>query len=246
MNSSVAKRLVVLDTETTGMNQEHGPVYLGHRVIEIGCVELINRRLTGRHFHHYINPGQTVDPQAIKVHGITNQHLADKPKFAEVQQAFIDFIQGAELIIHNASFDCGFLDQELRHTQSGLEIARLCQVTDTLQTAREKFPGKRNSLDALCDRFGIDNSHRVHHGALLDAEILADVYLMLTGGQTSLDFASQVSVSPTRRSFSKEKGFIEVPQRSLKVLYATPQEREAHTKRLSNIAQVAPCRWFED
>ncbi len=175
-------RQIVLDTETTGLNPKEG-----HRIIEIGCVELVNRRLTQNHFHVYINPEREVEEEALAVHGISNEFLQEKPKFAEIVDDFIDFIQGAELIIHNAPFDVGFMDHELSLLdKEPRRIETLCTVFDTLVFARKKHPGARNSLDALCKRYGIDNSHRDLHGALLDAEILADVYLLMTGGQASL------------------------------------------------------------
>lgn len=173
-------RQIVLDTETTGMNQ-FGAHYEGHCIIEIGAVEMINRRLTGNNFHIYIKPNRPVDPDAIKVHGITDEMLADKPMFNEVAQQFIDYIQGAELLIHNAPFDVGFMDYEFKKLNLNINTDEICMVTDTLQMARQMYPGKRNSLDALCDCLGIDNSKRTLHGALLDAEILADVYLTMTG-----------------------------------------------------------------
>lgn len=174
-------RQVVLDTETTGLEWRNGD-----RVIEIGCVELINRGLTGRHYHVYINPGREVDPGAVAVHGITNEFLADKPRFADVAAEFEDFLRDAELVIHNANFDVGFLDNEL--TLIGRPpIARLCGgVVDTLRMAKEQHPGKKASLDALCERYEVANAHRTLHGALLDAELLADVYLAMTRGQESL------------------------------------------------------------
>lgn len=176
-------RQVVLDTETTGIGPEQG-----HRIIEIGCVEVIDRKLTGRHYHQYINPQREIDEEAIGVHGITNEFVADKPLFAQVAQEFYQFIAGAELVIHNAPFDVGFMDSEFRRVGIA-DTATFCGVLDTLVLARDMHPGQRNSLDALCKRYGIDNSHRELHGALLDAEILADVYLMMTGGQTDLMFA---------------------------------------------------------
>ena len=177
-------RQVVLDTETTGIGD-------GHRIIEIGCVELVNRKLTGRHYHQYINPERLVDPEAMEVHGITDEFLQDKPLFSQISADFIEFIQGAQLVIHNAPFDVGFMDMEFA-LQGGLPKTRdICSVLDTLVLAREMHPGQRNSLDALCRRYGIDNSHRELHGALLDSEILADVYLMMTGGQTDLVLADE-------------------------------------------------------
>lgn len=176
-------RQIVLDTETTGLE-----VSQGHRIIEIGCVELVNRRATGRTFHRYLNPDREVDEAARAIHGISRQHLLDKPRFGDVADAFSQFIAGTELIIHNAVFDLAFLDAEFGRLASATPIrtATLCQVLDTLSLAREMHPGQRNSLDALCKRYGVDNSHRDLHGALLDARILADVYLAMTGGQSAL------------------------------------------------------------
>ena len=176
-------RQVVLDTETTGIGD-------GHRIIEIGCVEVIRRKLTGRHFHVYINPQRMIDEEAAAVHGITNEWLEDQgaPVFAQVAQQFREFIDGAELVIHNAAFDVGMMDAEFERLNLPLTNT-FCTVLDTLRLARDMHPGARNSLDALCKRYGIDNSHRELHGALLDAEILADVYLIMTGGQTDLMLA---------------------------------------------------------
>jgi len=179
-------RQIVLDTETTGLE-----VSQGHRIVEIGCVELLHRRVTGRHFHHYLNPEREVDAGARAVHGLSLQQLLDKPRFAAIAAELLDFIRGAQLIIHNASFDVGFLDAEFTRLAAGgaaepVRIAGLCTVLDTLGLARGMHPGQRNSLDALCKRYGIDNSQRSLHGALLDAHILADVYLAMTGGQSTL------------------------------------------------------------
>ncbi len=174
-------RQIILDTETTGIDPE-----AGHNVIEIGCVEMVRRKLTGNTWHQYIKPDREVEAEAIEVHGITNEFLADKPRFAELAQEFLEFVRGAELIIHNAAFDIGFLNTELARNGINERVDEICTVIDTLMLARKKHPGQRNSLDALCRRYGIDNSHRELHGALLDSEILADVYLVLTGGQTSL------------------------------------------------------------
>lgn len=175
-------RQIILDTETTGLD-----VAAGHRVIEIGLVELVNRRPTGRTFHHYLNPERAVDPEAAKVHGITDAMLQDKPRFAEVAADFLAFCEGAELLAHNAAFDAGFLDAELaRLTPAAGPLGRLCRIVDTLAIAKQRHPGQRNSLDALCKRYFIDNSNRDLHGALLDARLLAEVYLAMTGGQSSL------------------------------------------------------------
>lgn len=174
-------RQVVLDTETTGL--EHSD---GHRIIEIGCVEVIDRVITKRNFHQYIQPNRKVDEEAVGVHGITNEFLNGKPQFEEVMQAFLDFVDGSELVIHNAPFDIGFLNAELLRAGYGKKMADHCGVVDTLAMAREMYPGQRNTLDAICRRLEINNSHRTLHGALLDSEILADVYLLMTGGQKDL------------------------------------------------------------
>jgi DNA polymerase-3 subunit epsilon len=174
-------RQIVLDTETTGLEPDEG-----HNIIEIGCVEMVARRITGNNYHQYIKPDREVDAEAIEVHGITNQFLEDKPKFSEVVAEFVEFVRGAELIIHNAAFDVGFINKEFQRNGIDEKIEDICTITDSLALARKKHPGQKNSLDALCRRYFIDNSHRELHGALLDSEILADVYLALTGGQTSL------------------------------------------------------------
>lgn len=175
-------RQIVLDTETTGLSPEEG-----HRVIEIGCIELLDRRVTRNRFHVYLNPERSIDPGASAVHGIRDEFLADKPRFSEIVEDFLAFIGGAELVIHNAPFDVGFLNHELRRLGEGRgDLSSYCAVNDTLALARKKHPGQRNSLDALCKRYAVDNSRRELHGALLDAEILADVYLAMTGGQMTL------------------------------------------------------------
>lgn len=176
-----ANRLVVLDTETTGLNPRSGD-----RIIEIGCVELIDRRLTGNNFHYYINPERDSEEGALAVHGLTTEFLRDKPKFAEIVNEFRDYISGADVIIHNAPFDVGFLDAELKRVDIASFREHVGEIIDTLVQAKEMHPGKRNSLDALCDRYGVSNAHRALHGALLDAELLAEVYLAMTRGQNSL------------------------------------------------------------
>ncbi|MBL10677.1 MAG: DNA polymerase III subunit epsilon [Acidiferrobacteraceae bacterium] len=179
-------RQVILDTETTGLEWEEG-----HRIIEIGCLEIIGRRVTEKRFHTFLNPNRDIDQGALEVHGITTENLADKPVFLEIVEELINFIQGSELIIHNAQFDLGFLDYELSLVNFPItRIQDICQILDTLQLARQLHPGQRNSLDALCKRYGVDNSHRVQHGAMLDAEILADVFLFMTGGQSELQFGN--------------------------------------------------------
>lgn len=221
-------RQIVLDTETTGIDPASG-----HRIIEIGCVELMDRRLTGRNFHEYINPQREVEAEAIAVHGITNEFLLDKPVFAEVAQAFKEFITGAELIIHNAAFDVGFINHEFALLKPSLgRVEDICSVVDTLAMARAKHPGQKNNLDALCKRYGIDNSNRTLHGALLDAEILADVYLTMTGGQTSLQLyaggdGSSGEHGEQRRAVQR--------QGSIPILVANEQEQEAHRQFLSKM-----------
>lgn len=234
-------RQIILDTETTGIE-----VREGHRLIEIGGVEVINRRLTGRHYHQYINPERPIDPEAIGVHGITDERVANEPVFADVAEAFWTFVQGAELVIHNAPFDVGFLDSELaRLGRSDLgPIASGCRILDTLKMARERHPGQRNSLDALCKRYAIDNGHRELHGALLDAEILADVYLAMTGGQTALGLAADAGGRESRQ----ERGGFAIRRLSdervrLPVVKANDQELDAHRERLSKIREQGACVW---
>ena len=236
-------RQVILDTETTGMNQSGGAHYLGHRIIEIGCVEVINRRLTGNHYHVYIKPDRLVDEEAIRVHGITDAFLADKPPFSAIVDEFIQFIRGAELVIHNAPFDVGFMDYEFEKLGLGVKTQQICSVTDTLVMARRLFPGKRNSLDALCGRYYIDNSHRTLHGALLDAEILADVYLLMTGGQTRLEL---VSVDSAEKQGGDAQALNVRPQGELKIVRASADELAAHDKRLDLVAKKGGrCLWRE-
>ncbi len=218
-------RQIVLDTETTGLEPSDG-----HRIIEIGCVELVNRQLTGNTYHQYINPDRTIDAGAVEVHGITNESLADKPRFADVMEDFLVFIRDAELVIHNAPFDVGFIDHEfsLLDKSPGV-VTDYCTVLDTLALARRLHPGQRNSLDALCRRSEIDNSRRELHGALLDAEILADVYLGMTGGQVSLSLDAHVDQHGERRSSLRR---LDDDRRPLRVIRATQEEGEAHNARL--------------
>ncbi|MBF8781078.1 DNA polymerase III subunit epsilon [Pseudomonas fulva] len=237
-------RSVVLDTETTGM-----PVSDGHRIIEIGCVEIIGRRLTGRHFHVYLQPDRESDEGAIGVHGITDAFLIDKPRFADVAEEFFEFIQGAQLIIHNAAFDVGFINNEfaLLGQQDRADISRHCSILDTLMMARSRHPGQRNSLDALCKRYGIDNSGRELHGALLDSELLADVYLAMTGGQTSLSLAGHGNEGEQAGQQTEASEIRRLPATRLagKVIMANAEELEAHAARLEAIAKAAgaPAVW---
>jgi len=242
----MANRSVVLDTETTGM-----PVTDGHRIIEIGCVELIGRRLTGRHFHVYLQPDRESDEGAIGVHGITNEFLVGKPRFAEVADEFFEFIQGAQLIIHNAAFDVGFINNEfaLLGQHDRADITRHCTILDTLMMARERHPGQRNSLDALCKRYGVDNSGRELHGALLDSEILADVYLTMTGGQTSLSLAGNASDGAGEGSGSQVTEIRRLPadRQPSRIIRASESDLAEHAARLEAIAKSAgaPALWTQ-
>jgi len=234
-------RQIVLDTETTGLEPQEG-----HRIIEIGCVEVIDRRLTGNNFHQYLQPDRQIDAGAIEVHGITNEFLRDKQRFSDVAEDFLSYVSGAELIIHNAAFDVGFLDHELglwRKHATG--IAELCKVTDTLKMAREMHPGQRNSLDALCKRYDVDNSKRDLHGALLDAEILADVYLAMTGGQESLQLGGPGSIQTGPRQFEAVRR-LPADRPRLRIVRANENEAAAHQARLEAIDKSSggQCVWL--
>ncbi|MEZ5498952.1 MAG: DNA polymerase III subunit epsilon [Steroidobacteraceae bacterium] len=230
-------RQVVLDTETTGLD-----VSLGHRVIEIGCVEIVNRRPTDRCFHRYLNPERDIEEGALAVHGLTRERLAGEPRFADVAEELVEFIAGAELVIHNAGFDVGFLDAEFaRLGGESPKVNSLCKVLDTLALAREMHPGQRNSLDALCKRYNVDNSHRDLHGALLDARILADVYLTMTGGQAALALSAQplaqsgvggANAGTTRKNRAA----------NLIVIKPNAEERTLHEQLLDRIAKEAGGR----
>lgn len=229
-------RYVVLDTETTGM-----PVADGHRIIEIGCVELDGRNPTGRHYHVYLQPDRASDEGAIAVHGITDDFLKDKPRFKDIADEFFEFIQGSELVIHNAPFDIGFINNEfalLGQTERA-DIAEHCGVLDTLMLARERHPGQRNNLDALCKRYGVDNSGRELHGALLDAEILAEVYLAMTGGQTNLSLSADGSEEGTGYARASLIRRISAEREPLNVLAANAQELEAHQQFLERIKKAS-------
>lgn len=231
-------RQIVLDTETTGLEPANG-----HRIIEIGCVELIGRRPTGNNFHQYLQPEREIDPGAIEVHGITNEFLADKPRFADLAEDLVAYLDGAELIIHNAPFDVGFLNHELRLCGRRQQIADLCAVLDTLSLARKMHPGQKNSLDALCRRYSVDNARRELHGALLDAEILADVYLAMTGGQVTLSLGGHdaaggdAQAAPIRR--------LAADRPPLPVIRASDEELSDHQSRLQAIAATTgePSVW---
>ena len=231
------KRQIVLDTETTGLE-----VNQGHRIIEIGCVEMVNRRITGRHYHQYIHPQRDIDAGAMEVHGITLEFLAGKPIFEEVATEFVQFVEGAELIIHNAPFDVGFIDAELERLDSDIPpLAELCSVLDTLQMARHKHPGQRNNLDALCQRYEIDNTSRTLHGALLDAEILAEVYLAMTGGQASLGLGADGSDASGSGIGDADVAIRRLPadRPPLTVLRASSAELERHEAKLQELDQSA-------
>jgi DNA polymerase-3 subunit epsilon len=213
-------RQIVLDTETTGLE-----VNEQHRIIEIGCVELFNRRITGRSFHRYLNPERDIDDGALEVHGLTQERLAKEPTFLEVHAEFLEFVRDAELIIHNAPFDVAFLNAEFERIASAHRVSDLCRVLDTLALARQMHPGQRNSLDALCKRYSVDNSQREYHGALLDARILAEVYLAMTGGQGSLILSAESDTlgSRTRQHVANRSSGV-----PLIVVHASEDESAAH------------------
>lgn len=230
-------RQIVLDTETTGLEPQDG-----HRIIEIGAVELIDRRLTGRHFHQYLNPERDIEDGALEVHGISREFLQDKPVFADVAQEFLDFIEGVELLIHNAPFDVGFLNMELGLIDNPVQIENHARVLDTLELARDLHPGQRNSLDALCKRYEVDNSSRNLHGALLDSEILADVYLAMTGGQS--DLALGFEDATEHEGGGDVFGIKERPP--LQILLPTDEEVALHESRLKAIKEKSGhCLWLE-
>ncbi len=234
-------RQVILDTETTGLEAERG-----HRIIEIGCVELVNRRVTGRRFHRYLNPERDIDEGAQAVHGISRAQLEHEPRFHEIAAELLAFCDGAELVIHNAAFDLGFLDAELKRLPGDfVPMQSRCRVLDTLTLARQLHPGQRNSLDALCKRYGVDNSQRELHGALLDAEILADVYLHMTGGQTALALGGDSE--STAQGFSGEIEIVRLPatRERLRVLKPSAEELDNHRQRLAAIARASggKCLW---
>ncbi|HCS63340.1 MAG TPA: DNA polymerase III subunit epsilon [Cellvibrio sp.] len=236
-------RQIVLDTETTGLETSQG-----HRIIEIGCVELFNRRLTGRHYHQYIKPEREIDAGAQAVHGISNAMLEDKPVFARIADEFLQFIGDAELIIHNAAFDIGFLNYEMNMLRPGFgSISDRCHVIDTLLMARAKHPGQKNNLDALCKRYGVDNSQRELHGALLDAEILADVYLLMTGGQTALSLGGNQSKN---EEGGDQNALRRLPdnRKPLPVILASEDELVLHQQKLAVIAKSSGdnCVWLRE
>lgn len=232
-------RQIFLDTETTGLEHK-----LGHRVIEIGCVEMRNRRLTNRHFHRYINPERDIDAGALAVHGISLEFLQDKPRFADIAAEFLDFVRGAELIIHNAAFDVGFLNSELALLDMA-PIETVCrEVHDTLRMAKEMHPGKKNNLNALCERYGVDNSHRTLHGALLDAEILAEVYVAMTRGQESL--IMDLTTEESGQAAIAAQALRSKPRKAHLIVRASESERGEHEKLLAAIQKESKgkCLWL--
>lgn len=231
-------RQIVLDTETTGIDPEEG-----HRIIEIGCVEMHERRVTDNDYHQYLQPDRIIDEEAVAVHGITNEFLHDKPRFTEVVDQFMEYVEGAELVIHNAPFDVGFINKELQLAGSKWDkLENHCTILDTLVMAREMYPGQRNSLDALCKRLDVNNQHRELHGALLDSQILAEVYLAMTGGQKSLmlDCNEQEGDSQAGQAIRR----LAAKRPALKVIHASADELKAHEERLSAIQDAAGrCLW---
>lgn len=239
-------RQVILDTETTGIDPKDG-----HRLVEIGAVEMINRRYTGRTYHQYINPERHIDAEVVAIHGIDNEKVANEPVFAQIADDFWAFIDGAELVIHNAPFDVGFIDHELRMLNQRRDASPLgpvrehCAVLDTLTMARKLHPGQRNSLDALCKRYDIDNGHRVLHGALLDSEILADVYLAMTGGQTALTLDAETTANKQQDQQANEGLAVQrlsLTPGQLRVIRPSEEEQAAHLAK----CQTHELRWFEE
>ena len=230
-------RQIVLDTETTGLDPT-----LGHRIIEIAAVEVVNRRVTDRRFHSYVNPERDSDEAALQIHGLTREFLRDKPKFSDIVEDFLDFVRGAEVLMHNAAFDIAFINYELALLKRE-EIAACCaDIVDTLKLAREMHPGKRNALDTLCERYQIDNSARTLHGALLDAQLLAEVYLAMTRGQESLimeEETLQITITATRAH---------TPRLGLVVLAASAADLAAHAEQLADIARASSgqCLWTRE
>ena len=229
-------RQIVLDTETTGLDHKSG-----HRIIEIACLEMVNRKITGSHLHLYINPEREVEQEAQSIHGITNEFLQDKPLFKDISESFLEYVKDAELIIHNAPFDLGFINMEFSRVNKRLgRLEEYCQITDSLKIARQLQRGQRNSLDALCKRYGVDNSHREFHGALLDAELLAKVYLLMTGGQGTL-FGEEISHQEEVRT-QDQNIQVEFVQGSLPVIYANEAELAAHAEKLKAL-KIEESAW---
>lgn len=236
-------RQIVLDTETTGIDTK-----LGNRIIEIGCVEVIDRKVTGKRYQQYVNPGRDSEEGALEVHGITTAFLADKPLFADIVDDFLGFIRGAELVIHNAPFDVGFINHELNQlNQQNNHIANICSVLDTLVLAKKMHPGQKNSLDALCKRYYVDNSQRDLHGALLDAEILAETYLAMTGGQTMLSLGGSSDTLGNGLSISLPRA-VTAEVEKLKIISPSAEEMNSHEERLAEINKMTDgaCVWLKN
>ncbi|MDG1818632.1 MAG: DNA polymerase III subunit epsilon [Porticoccaceae bacterium] len=234
-------RQIVLDTETTGLETSQD-----HRIIEIGCVELVGRKLTGRHYHQYINPQRKVDEGAMEVHGITDQFLEDKPLFDQVAKEFLEFVDGADLVIHNAPFDVGFINHEIAKLSGKYQVIETsCRIIDTLALARQKHPGQKNNLDALCKRYGVDNSARDLHGALLDAEILADVYLLMTGGQVNLNISDQSNSASGEVSAKSSIRRLSDDRTPLRIVKPSEDELALHQQKLDAINKSSgACIWM--
>ena len=236
-------RQIVLDTETTALETSQD-----HRIIEIGAVELVDRKLTGRHYHQYINPERKVDEGAMEVHGITDEFLEDKPVFGQIAKEFFQFVDGADLVIHNAPFDVGFINHEFAKLNGVFQpIEADCKIIDTLALARQKHPGQKNNLDALCKRYGVDNSQRELHGALLDAEILADVYLVMTGGQVSLNIGDQSALDTGEMLAGSTVRRLSGERPPLRIIRASESEIERHQTKLETIEKKSGnCVWLND
>ena len=234
-------RQIVLDTETTGLETSQD-----HRIIEIGCVELVGRKLTGRHYHQYINPQRKVDEGAMEVHGISDQFLEDKPLFDQVAKEFLEFVDGADLVIHNAPFDVGFINHEIAKLSGKYQVIETsCRIIDTLALARQKHPGQKNNLDALCKRYGVDNSARDLHGALLDAEILADVYLLMTGGQVNLNISDQSNSASGEVNSKSSIRRLSADRTPLRIVKPSEEELALHQQKLDAISKSSgACIWM--
>ncbi|QCI17646.1 DNA polymerase III subunit epsilon [Buchnera aphidicola (Acyrthosiphon lactucae)] len=234
------KRIIILDTETTGINKTNLP-HINHRIIEIGAVEIIGRRFTGNNFHVYIQPNRLIESGALKVHGITNDFLLDKPFFKDIADQFLKYINKSTLVIHNAAFDLGFINQELSILNKKIKnINTFCSIIDTLKLARVLFPGKKNTLDALCKRYKINKSHRKLHSAMVDAYLLGKLYLLMTGGQESFFSSDIISL---KKQSQKLKKNIKITNSSLRILYSTPKEVDLHKKYLQYMKDNSMCLW---
>ncbi|WAI12006.1 MAG: DNA polymerase III subunit epsilon [Buchnera aphidicola (Macrosiphum albifrons)] len=235
------KRIIILDTETTGINQTSLP-HINHRIIEIGAVEIIGRRFTGNNFHVYIQPGRLIESGALRVHGITNDFLLDKPFFKDIADQFLNYIKKSTLVIHNASFDLGFINQELMMLDKKIKnIDTFCSIVDTLKIARTLFPGKKNTLDTLCTRYKINKSHRNLHSAIIDAHLLGKLYLLMTGGQEPMLFHD---IMNRKKNYQTPKKNIEINNSSLRILQPTVQEADLHKKYLQYMRDNSLCLWY--